>query len=44
MERLPASLPIQKKSIPKKIEALGFSFEYDTIDDALVEILKGDHT
>jgi len=33
-----------KEVYPKKIEALGFSFEYDTIDDALVEILKGDHT
>ena len=32
-----------KEVYPKKIEALGFSFEYDTIDDALVEILKGDH-
>ncbi len=33
-----------KEVYPKKIEALGFSFGYDTIDDALVEIFKGDHT
>ncbi len=33
-----------KEVFPKQIEAEGFVFEHDTIDDALVEIFKGDHT
>ena len=33
-----------KEVYPQQIEAQGFVFEHDTIDDALVEIFKGDHT
>ena len=33
-----------KEVYPQQIEAQGFVFEHDTIDDALVEIFKGDYT
>ena len=32
-----------KEVYPKKIETLGFVFEYDTIDSALTDIFQGDH-